>query len=149
MLTFTIQKEEADQTLVSFLKIRFKTTPLSLIYKLFRTKKIKVNGKDIRYYHHRLKAGEEISIHDHSLKVSNPNISTKPEKSEINPEIIYEDQNIIIVLKEHGLSMPELDKATRYFFYQQNPQQYQELSQKYFSFTAIHRLDKLTKGLII
>lgn len=149
MLTFTIRKEEADQTLVSFLKTRFKTTPLSLIYKLFRTKKIKVDGKDIRYYHHRLKAGEEISIHDHSLKVSNPNISTKPEKSEINPEIIYEDQNIIIVLKEYGLSMPELDKVTKYFFYQQNPQRYQELSQKFFSFTAIHRLDKLTKGLVI
>ena len=131
------------------MKTRFKTTPLSLIYKLFRTKKVKINGKDIRYYHHRLKAGEEISIHDHSLKISNPNISVNPEKSEINPEIIYEDQNIIIVLKGHGLSMPELDKATKYFFYQQNPQRYQELSQKFFSFAAIHRLDKLTQGLVI
>jgi len=146
---FIIQPEEADQTLISFLKIRFKTTPLSLIYKLFRSKKIKVNGKDIRYYHHRLKVGEEISIHDHSLKISNPNILAKPEKSEINPEIIYEDRNIIIVLKEHGLSMPELDKATQYYFYQQNPAKYQELSQKYFSFTAVHRLDKLTQGLVI
>src|SRR5688572_2261068 len=149
MINFTIQKEGADQTLISFLKKRFKTTPLSLIYKLFRTKKVKVNGKDIRYYHHRLKVGEEISIHDGSLKVSNPNITTKPEKSEINPKIIYEDQNIIVVLKEHGLSMPELDKTTQYYFYQQNPTKYQELSQKYFSFTAVHRLDKLTQGLVI
>ena len=44
MLVFTIQKEEADQTIISFLKKRFKTTPLSLIYKLFRNKKIKVEA---------------------------------------------------------------------------------------------------------
>ncbi|MEG7978659.1 MAG: pseudouridine synthase [Mollicutes bacterium UO1] len=149
MLNFIIQKEETDQTLISFLKKRFKTTPLTLIYKLFRAKKIKINGTDIRYYQHRLRVGEEIVIHDSSLKVSQPNISLKPEKSEIKPKIIYEDQNIVITLKEHGISMPELDKAVQYYFYQHNPQKYQELSQKYFSFTATHRLDKLSKGLVI
>jgi len=149
MPNFTIAKEEDNQTLISFLKKRFKTTPLTLIYKLFRTKKIKINGEDVRYYHHRLKTGEEIIIYDNSLKVSQPNISLKPENLEIDPEIIYEDDNIIIVLKEHGLSMPELDKAVQYYVYQHNPQKYQELSQKYFSFTATHRLDKLSKGLVI
>lgn len=149
MPIFVIQQGEADQTLISFLKRRFKTTPLTLIYKLFRTKKIKVNGENIRYYHQRLKVGEEINIYDGSLKVAQPNILLKPENSELSPKIIYEDQNIIIVLKEHGYLMPELDKAVQHYFYQQNPQLYQELSQKYFSFTATHRLDKLTKGLII
>lgn len=149
MPIFVIQPGEADQTLISFLKRRFKTTPLTLIYKLFRTKKIKVNGENIRYYHQRLKVGEEINIYDGSLKVAQPNILLKPENSELSPKIIYEDQNIIIVLKEHGHLMPELDKAVQHYFYQQNPQLYQELSQKYFSFTATHRLDKLTKGLII
>src|SRR5215204_57471 len=118
MPNFIIEKEAADQALISFLKKRFKTTPLTLIYKLFRTKKIKINGADVRYYHHRLKVGEEIIIYDNSLKVSQPNISPKPEKSEINPEIIYEDDNIIIVLKEHGLSMSELDKTVQYYVYQ-------------------------------
>src|SRR6185369_11423340 len=117
MPNFTIAKEEDNQTLISFLKKRFKTTPLTLIYKLFRTKKIKINGEDVRYYHHRLKTGEEIIIYDNSLKVSQPNISLKPENLEIDPEIIYEDDNIIIVLKEHGLSMPELDKAVQYYVY--------------------------------
>lgn len=149
MISFIIGKEETDQTIISFLKRRFKTTPLSLIYKLFRNKKIKINGESIRYYHHRLKVGEEINIYDNSLKVSNPNISWLPNKSKVNFEVIYEDKNILLVLKEHGISMPELDKAVKYYFYQQNPQNYQKLSQKYFSFTAVHRLDKLTKGLVI
>ena len=68
MINFVIKKEEDNQTIISFLKRRFKTTPLSLIYKLFRTKKVKVDGKDIRYYHHRLKIGEKIEIFDNYLK---------------------------------------------------------------------------------
>src|SRR3954469_13062703 len=149
MLNFIIKEGEADQTLISFLKKRFKTTPLSLLYKLFRTKKVKVNGKDIRYYHHRLKLGEEIIIYDTSLIISKPNKIVAPKKSEINIEIVYEDKNILIVLKEHGIIMPELDKETQYYFYQQNPQEYQELTKNYFVFTSIHRLDRLTKGLVI
>ncbi|CAJ0761149.1 16108_t:CDS:10 [Entrophospora sp. SA101] len=141
--------QDNQKQLQEKIKERFKTTPLTLIYKLFRTKKIKVNGENIRYYHQRLKVGEEINIYDGSLKVAQPSISLKPENSELNPKIIYEDQNLIIVLKEHGYLMPELDKAVQHYLYQQNPQLYQELSQKYFSFTATHRLDKLTKGLII
>src|SRR5215212_4629464 len=149
MLSFIIKEGEADQTLISFLKKRFKTTPLSLVYKLFRTKKVKVNGKDVRYYHHRLKLNEEIVIYDTSLTISKINKVIVPKKSEVNIEIIYEDKSILIFLKEHGMTMPELDKEAQYYFYQQNPQEYQELSKKYFVFTAIHRLDKLTKGLVI
>jgi 23S rRNA pseudouridine955/2504/2580 synthase len=149
MPNFIISKEEGDQTLISFLKKRFKTTPLNLIYKLFRTKKVKVDGKDIRYYQHRLKIGEEIIVYDSSLKISKPNDLVVPKKSEKDIEIIYEDKNILIILKEHGVSMPELDELARHYFYQQNPQEYQELSKKYFVFTAVHRLDNLTKGLVI
>jgi 23S rRNA pseudouridine955/2504/2580 synthase len=149
MLSFIIKEGESDQTLISFLKKGFKTTPLSLIYKLFRTKKVKVNGEDIRYYHHRLKLGEEIIIYDTSLIISKPNKIVAPKKSEINIEVIYEDKNVLIVLKEHGMIMPELDKEAQYYFYQQNPQEYQELTKKYFVFTSIHRLDRLTKGLVI
>ncbi|CAH1756411.1 12214_t:CDS:1 [Entrophospora sp. SA101] len=149
MLNFPISKEEAEQTIISFLKKRLRTTPLSLIYKLFRAKKIKINGGDIRYYHYRLKEGDKVIINDNSLKVAESNNLAIPKKSQANIEIIYEDKNILIILKKHGISMLQLDKITRYYFYQQNPQKYQELNQKYFSFTAIHRLDKLTQGLVI
>jgi 23S rRNA pseudouridine955/2504/2580 synthase len=120
MINFTVENEVVDQTLISFLKKRFKTTPLSLIYKLFRSKKIQVDGKSVRYYHHRLKAGERITIHDSSLQVSNPNFSSVPKKSQLNLSAVYEDQNLLIVRKEHGVSMPELDKIVQYYFYQQN-----------------------------
>ena len=92
MLNFTIQKEETDQTIISFLKKRFKTTPLSLIYKLFRTKKIKIDGENVRYYHHRLKEGEKIEIHDNYLQQSSLTIYPLSQ-SKIYFEIIYEDKN--------------------------------------------------------
>src|SRR5437868_14921381 len=107
MIKFVIQKEETDQTIISFLKKRFKTTPLSLIYKLFRTKKIKVDGENIRYYHHRLKVGEKIEVHDNYLQLSNQVIYPLSQ-AKIYFEIIYEDKNILLALKEHGITMHSL-----------------------------------------
>src|SRR6266516_6099068 len=139
MINFTIQKEEADQTLISFLKRRFKTTPLSLIYKLFRTKKIKIDGKNIRYYHHRLKVGEKIEIHDKYLQLSNQ-IIYPLSQNKIYFEIIYEDKNILLALKEHGITMPSLDNAVRHYLSEKNPVEYQRQIENIFVLIAAHRL---------
>lgn len=64
MLSFLVSSEENDQTIISFLKRRFKNTPISLIYKLFRTKKIQVNQQNCRYYHYRLKENDQVVIKD-------------------------------------------------------------------------------------
>ena len=39
-----------------------------------RTKKIKINGENVRYYHHRLKEGEKAEIYDNHLQKSNLSI---------------------------------------------------------------------------
>src|SRR6185436_2732212 len=131
MIKFVIQKEETDQTIISFLKKRFKTTPLSLIYKLFRTKKIKIDGTNVRYYHHRLKEGEEVEIHDNYLQKTN--LAVYPlSQSKIYFEIIYEDQNILLVIKEHGITMPSLDNAVRYYLAEKDPAEYQYQMDNFF-----------------
>jgi 23S rRNA pseudouridine955/2504/2580 synthase len=144
-----ILEETANQTLISFLKKRLQTTPLRLIYKLFRTKKIKVNSESVRYYHYRLKSGDEVKIFDSSLKISDFNISQTPKKAEANFAIIYQDQNILIVLKEHGTAMPSLDNMVRYYLAKEEPNEYQKQLREFFTLTAVHRLDKSTKGLVI
>ncbi|CAG8472709.1 20120_t:CDS:1 [Cetraspora pellucida] len=150
MLNFTIRQEESDQTLISFLKRRFKTTPLSLIYKLFRTKKIKVNGENIRYYHHRLKAGEQIIIHDNYLKTAVAKTTIFPlSQSKVYFEITYEDPNILIVVKEHGITMLNLDNDVRHYLAEKDPTEYRRQIENFFVLTAVHRLDKLTQGLVI
>src|ERR1700722_13207276 len=148
MINFIIEKEANDQTLISFLKKRFKTTPLSLIYKLCRTKKIKVEGKNVRYYHHRLKVGEKIEIYDKYLQLSNQ-IIYPLSKEKIYFEVIYEDQNILIALKEHGITITSLDNAVRHYLSEKNPTEYQRQITNLFILTATHRLDKVTKGLVI
>ncbi|MCE8162681.1 MAG: RluA family pseudouridine synthase [Candidatus Moeniiplasma glomeromycotorum] len=150
MLSFVIQKGEAEQTLISFLKKRFKTTPQTLIYKLLRTKKIKVDGQNVRYYHYRLKRGEKIEIYDHYLKTTPASSVIYPlSHSKVYFQNIHEDKNILIVLKEHGITMPSLDNAVRNYLFKQNPVEYQKHQGEFFILTAVHRLDKLTKGLVI
>ncbi|WNE39948.1 MAG: hypothetical protein GBAus27B_000015 [Mycoplasmataceae bacterium] len=149
MLNFTIKKEEADQTIISFLKKRFKTTPLSLIYKLFRNKKVKIDGKDVRYYHHRLKNGEKIEIFDNYLKQSSHTAIYPLSQDKTYFETIHEDDNIMIVLKEHGIAMNSLDNAVRYYLARENPAEYQKQVENFFVLIAAHRLDKVTKGLVI
>ena len=153
MLEFSISSSEDNQTIISFLKKRFKTTPLSLIYKLFRVKKIKLNKNHIRYYHHRLKTGDKIIIHDQSLKIAAVPVFQAPPQSFFPLKSVHEDENILIVIKEHNVPMRDsgdcLDKAVNHYLYQQNPSHYQKNLQTYFVYTAVHRLDKLTKGLVI
>jgi len=133
-----------------FLKKRFKTTPPTLLYKLLRTKKIKVNGKNVRYYHHRLKKGEKIEIYDNYLKTTSASSVIYPlSHSRIYFQTIYEDKNILIALKEHGITMPSLDNAVRDYIFKQNPVEYHKQQGEFFILTAVHRLDKLTRGLVI
>ncbi|MDR1670463.1 MAG: RluA family pseudouridine synthase [Spiroplasmataceae bacterium] len=149
MLNFIIKKEESDQTIISFLKKRFKTTPLSLIYKLFRNKKVKIDGKDVRYYHHRLKTGEKIEIFDNYLKQSSHTVIYPLSQDKLYFETVYEDNNLMIVLKEHNIAMNSLDNAVRYYLSEKNPEEYQKQAENLFVLIAAHRLDKLTKGLVI
>lgn len=64
MLNFSVSSDEDNQTVISFIKRRFKTTPISLIYKLFRTKKVQINQQNCRYYHYRLKGGDKVTVKD-------------------------------------------------------------------------------------
>src|SRR6266487_787636 len=153
MIKITINSEESNKTIISFLKKRLRNSSLSLIYKLLRNKKIKVNNLNIRYYHHRLKEGDQIVIYDQSLKLSPPPSTKIPSASMNNIEIIYEDKNILIVVKGHNVAMHgennSLDNAVNYYLYKQDAEKYKEKLKSYFSYTSVHRLDKLSKGLVI
>ena len=154
MLNFLVRPEEDNQTIISFIKRRFKTTPISLIYKLFRTKKIQINQQNCRYYHYRLKEDDKVTVKDKWLQTS-PLSNSLPLLPDLNINIIYEDQNILLVIKEHNQEIYKpndrncLDNQVQHYLYRQNPEKYQEQREKYFAPVALHRLDKLTRGLVI
>jgi len=149
-----VSSEEKDQSVISFLKKRFKNTSISLIYKLFRTKKIQVNQQNCRYYHYRLKEKDQIIIKDKWLRTSTEQ-KTLPLLPPLDLNITYEDKNILLALKEPNQEIYKrndpscLDNQVQYYLYQQNPEKYQQQMQNFFVPVALHRLDKLTKGLVI
>lgn len=154
MINFLVSSEEDNQTIISFLKRRFKRTSISLVYKLFRTKKVQVNQQNCRYYHYRLKVNDQIIIKDKWLQISTKQNSL-PLKPKISVDVVYEDQNILLVAKEHNVEIYKkndlncLDNQVQYYLYQQNPEKYQEQWKGFFVPVALHRLDKLTKGIVI
>ena len=86
-------------------------------------------------------------------------VSTKQKTLPLSPSldlnVVYEDKNILLVLKEHNQEIYKkndpncLDNQVQYYLYQQNPEKYQRQIQNFFMPVALHRLDKLTQGLVI
>lgn len=127
--------------------------PLSFIYKLFRIKDVKINNKkvDISYI---LKAGDILRIYvsDDQLKEFS---KTKPiENIKSNLNIIYEDENILIVNKPRGILIhgdeneKRLTLANQVLNYLYNKHEY-DPNNKAFTPGPAHRLDRNTSGLVI
>ena len=103
MRTIDIKKNDANQRLDKFLSKRFKTMPKSLMYKYIRTKYIKLNGKkcDIKDM---LKEGDVLTLYikDEFFEESeqeNYEFLKAPDKL----DIVYEDENIILIDKKPGI----------------------------------------------
>ena len=113
MKTFTITKNDSGQRLDKFLIKSLKTMPKSLIYKSLRKKRIKVNGKRITHGELILNEGDllEAYINDEFFEAKDGaheflSLTSAP------LEIVYEDENILIVDKPQGLSVHADETAT-------------------------------------
>lgn len=144
MKRIIINENDAYQTILKFIRKTFKTMPLTLIYKLFRLKKVMVNDQIIIDKKYMLNVNDVVVINDNSVNIKVNHSSLFLSKIKLN--IIYEDDYILIVDKPHNIVVHHpsgdcLDKAIRKYLGRQ----------KGYSFTIshVHRLDKLTRGLII
>lgn len=153
MKQITVNKNDSEQRLDSFLAKLLKDAPKSLIYKWIRKKRIKVNGKkeDISY---RLIEGDEISlyINDEFFTIQ-PDFT--PVKDSFSLKVVYEDENILIADKPKGLSsQPDrnsngeslVEYIRSYLF---NKGEYNPKNENTFAPQLCHRIDKNTMGLVI
>jgi len=124
-----------EQKLISFL--RQKTgLPYSRLMKLIRTGQVRINGKRT-FPFYRLQQDDEIRI---------PPYSNQPQtKPDFKLNIIYEDEQIIIINKNPGIAV---NKGSHTLFSVMDvvKQQYNNLP---YLPTPVHRLDKDTSGLLI
>lgn len=102
MKSFIIGKNDANQRLDKFITKTVPTLPKTLMYKYIRIKRIKINGKkgDIAL---KLKQGDlvEMYINDEFFVPSETRYDFMSASKKV--DIIYEDENIILLNKKVGL----------------------------------------------
>ncbi|AVP49446.1 pseudouridine synthase [Williamsoniiplasma luminosum] len=149
MTKFEIQKNDQNQTIFKFLKKTFSSTPLSVIHKWFRKSDIKINGQKIKDPQIILKLNDLVEVYDSNKPIIRDNFKMV---ENLDLEIVYEDENILIINKEANVEMhspinESLDDMVKTYCFNQGI--YDPQKENSFVVSHVHRLDKLTSGLVI
>ncbi|AVN64623.1 pseudouridine synthase [Mesoplasma florum] len=149
MNTFKANQNDDNQSLFKFLKKNYKTTPLSVIYKWLRKGDIKINGKRIKDKDYLIKANDEIIVYDNNKPVLRDDFK---KITNYDIDVIYEDSNLLIVKKPYNLEVhspvkTSMDDIVKNYLF--DTKQYNPSEENSYVISHIHRLDKLTSGLIM
>ncbi len=152
MLEVTIKNSEANQKVFKIVKKYLNNAPLSLIYKIFRKKDVKVNGKRVNE-DYILKENDFLQIY---VPNDFQNISSKNEvtPTKITFSTLYEDENLLAVFKPQGLLVVEDDKekvntlANQILVYLKNKNEYSSDTMG-FTPAPVHRIDRNTSGIVL
>jgi 23S rRNA pseudouridine955/2504/2580 synthase len=124
--------------------------PQSLIEKIIRLNKVKVNRKKVKSSHH-VQSGDIVEIYDISkFKVSDrPKIlKYKPSKKEVDvydDYILENNDNFIVINKPRGIAVQSGTKSFKNIIDVLKDTKYFENTKPY----IVHRLDKETSGVMI
>lgn len=155
MRIITVKKNDAGQRLDKFLSKAVKGLPTSMMYKLIRTKKIKVNRKRTEQKY-MLCEGDEIQL------FIKEEFFDSPEKDigaleRIVPKlnVIYEDENIMLLNKRPGVLVHEDSEAgentlimhVKAYLCQKG--EYDPYSEQSFAPALCNRIDRNTGGIVI
>ncbi len=155
MRTIEINKNDANQRLDKFLTKRFKTLPKALMYKYIRTKYIKVNGKRCEIST-KLNEGDVITLYIKDEFFDAPQYDTYDFlKAPVNLDIVYEDENIILLNKPTGLlchpdenyHFDSLLARLQHYLY--DKKEYDPKSENSFAPALANRIDRNTGGIVI
>lgn len=154
MRQFTAGDNDAGMRMDRFTIKVCPALPTSLMYKYIRIKRIKVNGKRTELSY-RLKKGDVVDmyINDEFFDVTEENafLSTS-----VKPDVVYEDENIIVVNKPQGTVVHEDDSGEKIntlisgikkYLYDKgefNPEE-----ENTFAPALCNRIDRNTGGLVI
>lgn len=149
-----IGKNDASQRLDKFLFKYFDSIPASLIYKGIRKKRIKVNGKRAEQ-NYMLCEGDvlELYINDEFFESTPKENEFTHLKPSLN--IVYEDENIMLVDKRPGILCHEDNSETKNtlinnikaYLYQKN--EYNPQNENSFAPALCNRIDRNTGGIVI
>jgi 23S rRNA pseudouridine955/2504/2580 synthase len=147
-----VNENDAGQRLDKFLQKSFPKLPMSMMAKAIRNKKIKVNRKRTMQ-NYRLQSGDIIL-----LFLPEDALQTPQKKHVVHNrpiDIVYEDEQILIVNKPAGLLCQSDQKGdqdclvARIKDYLITSKQYDPKSERSFSIATANRLDRNTQGLVL
>lgn len=154
MKEITVGRNDAGQRLDKFLLKTYKTLPPALLYKAIRQKDVKRNGK-------RCTQDEMISAGD-VLRVYLPDDALQADGGEdafrrVTPrlDIVYEDENILLVNKAQGLICHSDDKESYNTLISQiqaylwRKGEYVPEEENSFAPALCNRIDQFTGGLVL
>lgn len=154
MRSFTAGKNDDGVRLLRFCEKVCPTMPKSLMRKAFRNKRIKINGKK-QNEDYRLVQGDliELYINDEFFADENKKVDFVPIKYD-NLNIVYEDENIILVNKPLGLlchsdnkNEPNLIDMILAYLY--DKKEYEPEKENSFTPALCNRIDQGTEGIVI
>lgn len=153
MRKILIKENDANQRVDKFLSKSLPKLPTSLMYKYIRNKKIKVNGKRCEVKQ-MLQTGDELTcyIAEEFFEVQKDYTFLKAQPK---LDILYEDDNLLIMNKEVGLLVHSDDKVeddtlvNRMKHYLYNKGEYHIEEEQSFTPSLCHRIDRNTQGIVI
>ena len=148
--TYIVEKDYQDSRFDKWFKNKVINLPQSLIEKIIRLNKVKVNKKKTKSSY-RVQPGDVIEIYDISKfkVIDRPKVlKYKPTNNELNnydENIIENNDNFLIINKPAGIAVQAGTKSFRNIIDVLKETKYFEGYKPY----IVHRLDKETSGILI
>ena len=156
MKSFTAGTNENGVRLSRFVEGVTKDMPRSMMYKAFRNKRIKVNGKRAEP-DTRLQTGDliEMYINDEFFPVGKPAAkAAKPPRKQPPVTVVYEDANFAVLYKPahllcHSDRTGDVNLVDAFAAYLEGKGEYDPHAEKRFAPALCNRLDRGTEGLVL
>ena len=148
--TYTVEKDYQNSRFDRWFKAKIINIPQSLIEKIIRLNKVKINKKRAKSSY-RVQFGDIVQVYDISkfkVQERSKKIKYKPSNKEINiydNYIIENNENFIVINKPSGIPVQSGTKSFRNIIDLLKDTKYFENYKPY----IVHRLDKETSGILI
>lgn len=155
MREYTIDKKNEGKRLDRWLSHELPALPMGMMQKFIRTKRIKINGKGVQQ-NARLHEGDCVALYLSDEFFIKPK-AEDPFLSKIRPklEILYEDDNLLLVDKRPGLmchpdareKVNTLISHAQAYLYQKG--EWDSMDPSQFAPALCNRIDRFTGGIVI
>ena len=150
-----VGKNDANQRLDKFLTKLMPKLPKNMLYKSLRKNCVKLNGKHVKDGAFMLSQGDKLALYFNDEFFEKPSYSDDFMKISPKLDIVYEDENLLLVNKPQGALVHEDDRQNpenllahiKSYLYKKG--EYAPDSENTFAPALANRIDRGTGGIVI